>query len=274
LPGPDFPGVEKESAVIKPTVGRVVWYRPFEHDDMAGVSGDQPLAAIVAHVWSDSCVNLAVFDANGVAHSRTSVLLVQDGEPKPAAGFCEWMPYQKGQAAKTEAVEKQLADVGTHAKLTDGDIEAMIQATGKTAPRITPADIEANIAGEFYINPHDATLDALRFQFLMDDHGDAEIRGKVRTIHERMGVMSTAAVRNEIDEMMAIPGEDTTPLRLLTFCVLVLRNGFTVTGQSACVSPENFDAEIGRRVAREDAIRQVWPLMGYALAEKLRGAQA
>lgn len=58
-------------------------------------------------------------------------------------------------------------------------------------------------------------------------------------------------------------------LHLLTFCVLVLRNGFTVTGQSACASPENFDEEVGRKVARKDAIRQVWPLMGYALKEQL-----
>ena len=55
------------------------------------------------------------------------------------------------------------------------------------------------------------------------------------------------------------------PLHLLTFCVLTLRNGFTVTGESACASPENFDAEIGRRVARENAVNKIWPLMGYKL---------
>ena len=58
-------------------------------------------------------------------------------------------------------------------------------------------------------------------------------------------------------------------LRLLTFCVLVLRNGFTVTGESACASPENFDAELGRKIARQNAINKVWPLMGYALKQKL-----
>ena len=52
-------------------------------------------------------------------------------------------------------------------------------------------------------------------------------------------------------------------LDLLTFCVLMLRNGFMVTGESACASPENFDAEIGRKIARENAINKVWPLMGY-----------
>ena len=56
---------------------------------------------------------------------------------------------------------------------------------------------------------------------------------------------------------------------LLTFCVLVLRNGFTVTGESACASPENFDAEIGRKIARANAVNKLWPLMGYALKERL-----
>ena len=61
-------------------------------------------------------------------------------------------------------------------------------------------------------------------------------------------------------------------LRLLTFCVLVLKNGFTVTGESACASPENFNADIGRRIARQNAISKVWPLMGYALKERLSQA--
>lgn len=58
-------------------------------------------------------------------------------------------------------------------------------------------------------------------------------------------------------------------LRLLTFCVLVLKNGFTVTGESACASPENFDAELGKRIARQNAVSKVWPLMGYSLRDKL-----
>ena len=58
-------------------------------------------------------------------------------------------------------------------------------------------------------------------------------------------------------------------LHLLTFCVLVLRNGFTVTGESACASPENFDADIGRQIALENAKQKIWPLMGYQLKEQL-----
>ena len=63
--------------------------------------------------------------------------------------------------------------------------------------------------------------------------------------------------------------EGDNPLHLLTFCVLTLKNGFTVTGESACASPENFDAEIGRKVARENAINKIWPLMGYELKGRL-----
>jgi hypothetical protein len=91
--------------MIKPTIGRVVWFHP-GRDFPGTVIDDQPLAALVAHVWGDRCVNLQVADSNGVAHSQTSVELVQDGGTIPGTGrYCEWMPFQKGQAAKTEALE-------------------------------------------------------------------------------------------------------------------------------------------------------------------------
>jgi hypothetical protein len=62
-------------------------------------------------------------------------------------------------------------------------------------------------------------------------------------------------------------------IKLLTFCVLVLQSGFTVTGESACASPENFDPEIGRRVARANAVQKLWPLMGDALKQDLHRAK-
>lgn len=61
----------------------------------------------------------------------------------------------------------------------------------------------------------------------------------------------------------------THPLNLLTLCVLVLENGWTVVGKSAPASPENFDPEKGQTFAYEDAIRQMWPLEGYLLREHL-----
>lgn len=96
--------------MIKPTVGRVVWFRPGSNDPLFGET-EQPLAAIIAHVQSDNAVNLGVLDTTGNHHSRQSVQLVQDGEDgSTAAGYCEWMPYQKGQATKTEQLEKQLTN--------------------------------------------------------------------------------------------------------------------------------------------------------------------
>lgn len=58
-------------------------------------------------------------------------------------------------------------------------------------------------------------------------------------------------------------------LRVLTFCVLVLDNGYTVHGYSACASPANFDPALGRVLAREKAVVKIWPLLGYALREKI-----
>ena len=91
---------------IPPTVGRKVWYRP---DGPEGPILD----ATVCFVHSDSCVNLGVRDHNGVdLGGKTSVTLVQEGETPPAWPYCEWMPYQKGQAAKTEAAETKVGAGG------------------------------------------------------------------------------------------------------------------------------------------------------------------
>jgi len=86
--------------MIKPTIGRVVWYWPsMAHGALRGAD-EQPLAAMVCHVWSDDCVNLVVFDLNGIPQSQTSVFLYQGETDRPSVGFAEWMPYQIGQAKK------------------------------------------------------------------------------------------------------------------------------------------------------------------------------
>jgi len=128
---------------------------------------------------------------------------------------------------------------------TDNQIEQEIQAKGLTAPRVTPADIEAAIFSE---------------HFFTAEHGVSGAMN-VLQLHQRINGVDTASGQS------APYGN---PLGLLTFCVLVLRNGFTVTGESACASPENFDAEMGRKIARQNAISKIWPLMGYALKEKLQ----
>ena len=118
--------------------------------------------------------------------------------------------------------------------MTDHEIESEIIAKGKTAARVTPADLQANIVGEYYFTAGDGVVVAPPLQH--------------------------------------VPNAHAISLDLLTFCVLVLQNGFTVTGESACASPENFDAEIGRKIARQNAEAKVWPLMGYALKQALHNA--
>lgn len=113
--------------------------------------------------------------------------------------------------------------------MTDAqEIEQEIQDKGLTAPRVTPADIEANITSEYYFTATD-------------------------------GICGNGSVG------ITYP----VSLDLLTFCVLVLKNGFTVTGESACASSENFDKELGRKIARQNAVNKVWSLMGYELKCRL-----
>lgn len=91
--------------MIKPTLGRIVWFKPGK-DDRTPSNPDGLCAAFITCVHSDSMVNLCVFDANGHPTPRTSVPLVQDDEEVPVGCYCQWMPYQLGQAARTEAAEQ------------------------------------------------------------------------------------------------------------------------------------------------------------------------
>lgn len=115
-------------------------------------------------------------------------------------------------------------------------LEREILAKADKAPRVTPAALQAEIVSEHYFTAADGVT----------------------------GAKFNAVPRYTV-------GIDTSPapLRLLTICVLVLRNGFTVHGVSACASPENFNAEIGRRIARENAEREIWPLLGFRLRDEL-----
>ena len=91
--------------MIKPTIGRVVWFQPADDDHLlTRIDRSQPLAAIVAYVWNDRLVNLSVIDQHGSHHPRTSVTLLQDDEVSGSDGhFAQWTPYQVGQAKKYEA---------------------------------------------------------------------------------------------------------------------------------------------------------------------------
>lgn len=116
---------------------------------------------------------------------------------------------------------------------TDEQIEKTLTEAGKNAPRVTPEDIEAAIKAEWYVTGDSAFQDAF-------------------------GASS--------------PAERDT-LRTSTWCYIQLHNGFTVVGHSAMVSAENFIPEVGRTIARKKAIDQLWPLMGFALRDRLHSAE-
>ncbi|MGE8366002.1 MAG: hypothetical protein ACN6OP_04425 [Pseudomonadales bacterium] len=95
--------------MIKPTVGRKVWYRPSMSDQSGPLpmvaTQDQPLDATVIAVWGDRCVNLLVTDTIGRNFPVLSCTLVQEGDEVPERGrYAEWMPYQTAQK-KVEAIQ-------------------------------------------------------------------------------------------------------------------------------------------------------------------------
>ena len=85
-------------------------------------------------------------------------------------------------------------------------------------------------------------------------------------------IENSIARRYDTTADRALGDLDEPALRLLSICILVMKNGFTVIGKSAPASPGNFNAELGKKFAYEDAVRQLWPLMGFALREKLHAA--
>lgn len=113
------------------------------------------------------------------------------------------------------------------------DLEQEIQNKGaNVAPRITPSHIEDCIASVHFFTAADGATAVM---------GDSD----------------------------TISNDSLQSLELLTICVMVLKNGFTVVGKSSCASPENFNAEIGKDVAWRDAKEQIWPLEGYLLKQNL-----
>lgn len=107
--------------------------------------------------------------------------------------------------------------------------EQEIQNKGLNAPRLTPEYIDSKIKSVEYILPREVCK------------------------------------RDNGVEVFDAP----VALQTLTFCILTLENGFTVTGESACVSPENFDRIIGQKIAYQNAREKIWELEGYLLKQQL-----
>lgn len=116
------------------------------------------------------------------------------------------------------------------------NVENEIKAKGLTAPRVTPGDIESATTHVYYLNAG-------------------------RAVH-------AVEVAGHDPRERFMPRATPESLLLLTLAIVVLRNGFTVVGKSACASRENYNEELGQKIALDDAKRQMWPLLGYALRER------
>jgi hypothetical protein len=109
------------------------------------------------------------------------------------------------------------------------------------APRITPELIESKIVSEHYFTARQGA---------------------------RASLLDDATDRGDPEKAISVTRLPTA-LNLLTICVLVLENGYTVLGQSACADPANYKRDIGERIARGDAVNKIWPLLGYQLRDQL-----
>ncbi len=91
---------------------------------------------------------------------------------------------------------------------------------------------------------------------------------------QEKGLNAPRLTPDAIDATIAGEQYHVFPGTTLTVCCLTLQNGFTVTGESAAASPENFDEEIGRKIARQNARDKIWPLEGYLLRQRLHDDEA
>jgi hypothetical protein len=105
---------------------------------------------------------------------------------------------------------------------------------------------------EFF--PFLVVVDESQFLIRDDEHGQFVTGKQLLELHA------------ETEDAFGIGEEQ---LEVLTICILQVRNGFTVIGKAAPADPGNFDADLGKKFAYEDAVRQLWPLYGFALREEL-----
>ena len=350
------------SPVNKPTIGRRVWFRPSaaflaSNPILTQFNPEQPMDAGIVYVHHDHMVNLIVTDHVGKTLAVPSVPLLAGhyvaDEDTDVYCCCEWMPYQKSQAAKTEVADKGIVleqryreptqreqleyalvsgaasalaiSPGNARQVVDG-IKTVLDTLSPIAATPTSGPDNAHAAAVLYpaIERAMGELSKLHEGFNMEvnrafnilrdafwsecpapasavpkrrETADAEHRPKPHSLEREIQAKADKAPRVTPSDIEAeivsehyftaadgarmsphgnhpVQDMNTGVLGLLTFCVLVLKNGFTVTGESACAIPENFDAEIGRNIARQNAVSKVWPLLGYELKTKLAGGAA
>jgi hypothetical protein len=305
----------------KPTVGRVVHFFPATTDAL--YRNGEPLAATIVRVWSQTCVNLALFDGDAHLHARTSVQLHQDGTVPLNTGYAAWP------ARESVLLEAKLANPHTGALRDLRDVASDPQAVLcmkpgeplKAAPAkvaITdemvgrflswplPADFAPDCGISFTPSPHagmtptgtnllhfgqaKAMLEhcingpSASFAVGIDlgkEHQAQALQPQPpisdeaaeKRIREAGADVAPRVTKFDIDALMArvvYTYEQRPNGSTATFCHAFLDGRFFLaSGMSACVSTENFNAELGRDMAMNKAVQlardKLWELEGYRL---------
>lgn len=227
-----------QSRAIKPTVGRRLWYFASNYDVSSHID---PLTIADRSQPLDAGI--------AYVHSDRLINISVTDQNGVIHSRTSVTLYQDGEFLPVDGnycvwmdyqVQQAAKEAGQTAvaSVTSAEIESAIVTKGLTAPRITIEAIEASVVGEYYLT------------------GD------------EIAQASKAHVKP-----WPVEPQHQANLGTLTICILLLRNGFMVVGKSAVASPVNFDAKLGREIARKDAVSQIWAPMGFELRSKLQGYQ-
>lgn len=278
------------STVTHPSIGRKLWLF-IEHEAHFGqhivpfvcLEPGRPFDASIAFIHPKKegspydYVTVSVTDHNGTMHTRI-VPLRQEGQPRPdAREWAEWPKYERAQPdtlATPTAVELRISDHIHNFR------------SSETAREMTLDDLRSALArgealGGFttYVGMGEyrtfETYNAVIQRLIEQASAPAPVTQAAGDLADEALIQAAGATRaprlTPADIDAAIVGETFTvlPSGRVTVCELMLKNGFTVRGESAVVSIENFDAAIGEKVARDNARSKVWEMEGYLLKQRL-----
>ena len=277
--------------MIPPTIGRKVWFHPAiaqmetvpangnfsRRVDLINLSIDRDprnifMDATIVYVHNDRLVNLLVTDHVGHQHQMSDVILLHDGYLFDICdAYCKWPPHQVGQAKvdeRTAAVVNMFTPIGSAAP---GAVETKTYAEGTTATGMAPLPEQSPLS-------HQAMIRAMNLLAGHSFEGADRLSrkrsdGSIESEIQAKGLTAPRVKPSDLTDNIAhveIVKHVSPSGQVLRWAVLTTHNGFAVTGRpSASASSENDDQEIGERIAINNARDEMWPLMGYALRERL-----
>lgn len=157
-----------------------------------------------------------------------------------------------------------IAGLGRH---SFADLQAIAQVTANSTEAATTAQTAGDVSLSLEQSDKEAAAVAVAPRVTL-----ADIKAAIKYRFDINAGASIGALEGHIVERDGSSSKDA--LDLLSICILVTQTGFTLIGKSAPASPENFNADLGKKIAYEDAVRQLWPLMGFALRERWFAATA